>query len=40
MKMKATYKYTDGANEKFFDVLYIEDDGTMTLEHHNSQRII
>ena len=38
--MKATYKYTDGANEKFFDVLYIEDDGTMTLEHHNSQRII
>lgn len=38
--MKAAYKYTDGTNEKFFDVLYIEEDGSMTLEHHNSQRII
>lgn len=38
--MKATYKYTDGANENFFDVLYIEDDGTMTLEHHNSLRTV
>ena len=36
----ATYKYTDGTNVKFFDVLYIEEDGSMTLEHHNSQRII
>lgn len=38
--MTAAYKYTDVANEKFFDVLYIEEDGTMTLEHHNSQRTI
>lgn len=34
--MKTAYKYTDVVNEKFFDVLYIEEDGTMTLEHHNS----
>ena len=40
MKMKAAYKYTDGTNVKFFDVLYIEEDGTMTLEHHNSQRTL
>lgn len=38
--MMTAYKYTDGANEKFFDVLYIEEDGTMTLEHHNSERTI
>lgn len=38
--MKAAYKYTDGTNVKFFDVLYIEEDGTMTLEHHNSQRTL
>lgn len=38
--MKAAYKYTDGTNEKFFDVLYIEEDGITTLEHHNSQRTI
>lgn len=38
--MKAAYKYTDGTNEKFFDVLYIEEDGSLTLEHHNSQRTL
>lgn len=38
--MKAAYKYTDCTNVKFFDVLYIEEDGTMTLEHHNSQRTL
>lgn len=40
MKIKAAYEYTDGTNVKFFDVLYIEEDGTITLEHHNSQRTI
>ena len=40
MKMKAAYKYTDGTNKKFFDVLYIEEDGSLTLEHNNSQRTL
>lgn len=40
MKMKAAYIYTDDTKVKFFDVLYIEEDGTMTLEHHNSQRTL
>lgn len=38
--MKAAYIYTDDTKVKFFDVLYIEEDGTMTLEHHNSQRTL